>query len=275
MAKGRLEGKVAIVTGAGSQGEGVGTGKAISILFAREGAAVTLVDLVPERAEETRETIVAEGGSAIVVAADVSSGADCARVVQETVDHWGAVHILVNNVGIVPRPGRVHELDEAVWDKVIAVDLTGAMLMSKHALGPMMAAGTGSVVNISSTGAFQSTGDTPAYGAAKAGLLRLTADIAVGYGRDNVRANAIAPGQIFTPLASGGDERSQQERGLIAPMGTRGDAWDVAWAAVYLASDEARWVTGVCLPVDGGLLQVSPLKAHRTVNALLGDAGDQ
>jgi NAD(P)-dependent dehydrogenase (short-subunit alcohol dehydrogenase family) len=264
MSSGRLAGKVAIVTGAGSQGEGVGTGKAMSILFAREGARVALVDLQPERAEETLATIDNEGGEAFVVAADVSRSADCARVVAETADRWGAVHILVNNVGIVPGGARVHEVDEMLWDKVLAVNLTGAMLMSKHALPPMIAAGGGAIVNISSTGALQSTGDTPAYGAAKAGLIRLTADIAVGYGRDNVRANAIAPGQIFTPLVAGRQtDRGRLERQLVAPLGTQGDAWDIAWAALFLVSDESKWITGVCLPVDGGLLQISPLKAHR------------
>jgi NAD(P)-dependent dehydrogenase (short-subunit alcohol dehydrogenase family) len=269
MSERRLAGKVAIVTGAGSQGEGVGTGKAISILFAREGARVALVDVQPERAEKTLATIQAEGGEAFVTAADVSRSEDCERVVAETADRWGRLDVLVNNVGIVPPAARVHELDEAIWDRVLAVNLTGAMLMCKHALPRMIASGGGAIVNISSTGALQSTGDTPAYGAAKAGLLRLTADLAVGYGRDHIRVNAIAPGQIATPLVSGRSERAQRERELIAPLGTRGDAWDVASAALFLASDEASWITGVCLPVDGGLLQIAPLKAHRTLSTEL------
>jgi NAD(P)-dependent dehydrogenase (short-subunit alcohol dehydrogenase family) len=271
MSEGRLAGKVAIVTGAGSQdGEGVGTGKAISVLFARHGAKVALVDLQPERAEETLALVRAEGGEGLVVEADVTSSADCARVVAETVERFGKTDTLVNNVGIVPKAGRVGELDEDLWAKVLTVNLTGAMLMSKHALPAIVAAGGGSIINISSTGALQSTGDTPAYGASKAGLIRLTADLAVGYGREGVRANAIAPGQIFTPLAPGANERARQERMLSAPLGTRGDAWDIAWAAVFLASDEARWITGACLPVDGGLTQIAPLKSHRLVQDALG-----
>jgi NAD(P)-dependent dehydrogenase (short-subunit alcohol dehydrogenase family) len=175
-------------------------------------------------------------------------------------------------VGIVPPAARVHELDIDTWNRVLSINVTGAMLMARFALPHMIERGGGAIVNISSTGARVSTGRTPAYGASKAGLERLTADLAVGYGRDGIRANAILPGHIQTPLvANRGTERARLERQSVSPLGNEGDAWDVAWAAVFLASDEARWITGVCLPVDGGLTQVSPLTAHRWLEALPAD----
>jgi NAD(P)-dependent dehydrogenase (short-subunit alcohol dehydrogenase family) len=264
---GRLEGKVAIVTGAGSRGPGVGTGKAMSVLFAREGAAVCLVDREPERAEETLTTIADEGGDAFVVAADVSSSADCERVVAETIGRWGKLDVLVNNVGIVPEPAPPHEVVEEEWDRVLAVNLKSVLLMTKHGVPRMIERGGGSIVNISSTGALVSTGQTAAYGAAKAAIIRLTADTAVAYGRAGVRANAIAPGYIYTPLVSDQSEQSREDRRLSTPLGIEGDAWDIAWTAVFLASDEARYVTGACIPVDGGLTQISPLKAHYLISA--------
>jgi NAD(P)-dependent dehydrogenase (short-subunit alcohol dehydrogenase family) len=262
---GRLEGKTAIVTGAGSRGPGVGTGKAMSVLFAREGARVCLVDREPERAEETLATIAGEGGEAFVVAADVSSGSDCERIVADTVARWGRLDVLVNNVGIVPAPAPPHEVEEEDWDLVLTVNLKSVLLMTKHGVPRMIEGGGGSIVNISSTGALISTGQTSAYGASKAAIIRLTADTAVAYGRAGVRANAIAPGFIYTPLVSDQTAQSREDRRRATPLGIEGDAWDIAWTALFLASDEARYVTGACIPVDGGLTQVSPLKSHQLI----------
>jgi NAD(P)-dependent dehydrogenase (short-subunit alcohol dehydrogenase family) len=141
--------------------------------------------------------------------------------------------------------------------------------MAKHVVPSMIEQGGGAIVNISSTGAFMSTGSTPAYGATKAALIRLTGDLAVAYGRNNIRVNAIAPGNIYTPMVAGMmDAKARAQRAAASALGTEGTAWDVAWAAVFLASDEARWITGATLPVDGGMSQTNPLAIHRTLEAL-------
>ncbi|HEX4518314.1 MAG TPA: SDR family oxidoreductase [Gaiellaceae bacterium] len=270
-AGGRLAGKVAIVTGAGSRTSGmIGTGRAMAVLFAREGARVCVLDLELERAEETASLIEAEGGESMVVAGDVSLAADCERVVTETVTRYGGLDVLVNNAALSASDsgtrGRVHELDQSGWERIFAVNLEGAMLMSKHALPRMIETGGGSIVSIASVAALMSDGLVPAYAAAKAGLVRLTADIAVSYGRDGIRANTIVPGMLFTGRQGELSPERAEQRRRAAPLGIEGDAWDVAWAAVYLASDEARFVTGVCLPVDGGLLQTQPLTALRLLD---------
>lgn len=258
----RLTGKAAIVTGAGSQGNGVGTGKAIAVLFAREGAKVCLVDLEPGRADATRKLIEDAGGEAVVCAADVTSSGDCARVVAATLERFGRLDVLVNNVGIGVSGGRVEQLDEALWDKVMDINLKSAVLMCKHAL-PALIAARGSVVNIASVAALRAHGGGVAYGASKAGMIALTNELAVMYGRDGVRANVVAPGHIFTPLVEGMlDQKARDTRRQIAPLGIEGDAWDIAAAALFLASDEARFITAACLPVDGGVAEIGALSAH-------------
>jgi NAD(P)-dependent dehydrogenase (short-subunit alcohol dehydrogenase family) len=224
-----------------------------------------------ERAEETLAAIEGEGGQAFAIAGDVSREADCAAAVSATIARYGAVDVLVNNVGIMAiQAGQIHAMDEEAWDHVLAVNLKGAALMSKHALADMMPRGSGSIVNVSSTGALISTGSTPAYGASKAGLIRLTADMAVAYGRNGVRVNAIAPGHINTPMVAEFQTPQVREmRRVVAPLGVEGTAWDVGWTAVFLASDEARFITGTCIPVDGGLTQVTPMKAHGWIESEL------
>ncbi len=258
----RLTGKAAIVTGAGSQGNGVGTGKAIALLFAREGAKVCLVDLEPGRADATRKLIEDAGGEAFVCAADVTSSGDCARVVAATLERFGRLDVLVNNVGIGVSGGRVEQLDEALWDKVMDINLKSAVLMCKHAL-PALIAAHGSIVNIASVAALRAHGGGVAYGASKAGMIALTNELAVMYGRDGVRANVVAPGHIFTPLVEGMlDQKARDTRRQIAPLGIEGDAWDIAAATLFLASDEARFITAACLPVDGGVAEIGALSAH-------------
>lgn len=262
----RLAGKTAIVTGAGSQivggGAGVGTGKAIALLFAREGAKVCLVDRKAERAEATRRAIASAGGKAFVCAADVTSSADCARVAEATLDHFGRIDVLVNNVGIGVGGGRLEQMEEAVWNNVVDVNLKSAMLMCKHAIRSLIAA-RGSIVNIASIAALRAHGGGVAYGASKAGMIALTNELAVMYGRDGVRANVVAPGHIFTPLVEGAlDQQARDTRRQVAPLGIEGDAWDVAAAALFLASDEARFITAACLPVDGGAAAIGALSAH-------------
>ena len=252
----RVAGKIAIVTGAGSSGPGVGTGKAISILLAREGARVCLVDRVVERAEETLRLVTAEGGEAFAIDADVTDSGSCERVVGATVERFGPPNVLVNNVAARGQQIPIHLLDEAVWDEALAVNLKSAMLMCKFVLPHMMENGGGAIVNISSAAGMVSYG-VPAYGAAKAGMLSLTRDLASMYAEHGIRANAICPGNIHTPMVGQTMKPEVRERRRLAtPLG-EGDSWDVGWTAVFLASDEADFITGQNIPVDGGVSSAS------------------
>lgn len=262
----RLAGKTAIITGAGSQGRGVGTGKAIALVFAREGARVCLVDREPARAEATLRQIEDAGGEAFVCAADVTASADCARVVAATLARYRHLDVVVNNVGIGVSGGRLEQLDEALWDTVLDVNLKSAVLMSKHAISALVET-RGSIVNIASIAALRAHGGGVAYGASKAGMIALTRDIAVMYGREGVRANVVAPGHIYTPLVEGIlDETARDNRRKVAPLGIEGDAWDIAAATLFLASDEARFITAACLPVDGGVSEIGALSAYDLIH---------
>ena len=256
----RLQGKVAIVTGAGSSGPGVGTGKAASTLFAREGAKVLLVDRVARHAEETLASIQEEGGEASVFEADVTRAEDCQAAADGAVERYGSLHILFNNASILGRGGVVNVTEED-WDRVLEVNLKGMMLTSKYAVPIMVDAGGGSIINVSSISGLRagSWGPSIAYSASKGGIIALTTSMAVNHGRDNIRVNCIAPGHIYTPMVSAMTDEMRALRRRAGPLGTEGTAWDVAWAAVFLASDEARWISGVVLPVDAGLLATTPL----------------
>ena len=261
---GRVEGKVAIVTGAGSTpGPGVGTGKATAVVLAREGASVLLVDLHPERAEETLQMISGEGGKAQVFAADVTEAAGCEAMVRAAVDTFGTVDILVNNVGLA-QLGTVVDTSEEAWDQALDINLRSAFLASKYAVPVMAEKGAGSIVNIASISALRGDG-TVAYSAAKGGLIAMTVDMAYSHGRQGIRVNAIAPGHITTPMVlsvSAPGARAEFMNAMRAEaglLGTPGTGWDVAWAAAFLASDEARWITGAVLPVESGVLSVTPL----------------
>jgi NAD(P)-dependent dehydrogenase (short-subunit alcohol dehydrogenase family) len=257
----RLAGKVALVTGAGSQGQGVGTGKAIACVFAREGARVCLVDREPARADETLQMIQSAGGDAFVYATDVTTEDGCEGAVRAVVSRYGQLDVLVNNVGLGAGGGKLDQLSPQLFDTVLQVNLRSAYLMSRGAL-PHLVARRGNVINIVSTAGLRAHG-AAAYGPSKAALLQFTREIAVTYGRDGVRANSIAPGHLFTPLVEQHiDAAARERRRRIAPLGIEGDAWDVALAALFLASDEARFISGACLPVDGGVTQVAALTAH-------------
>ncbi|HTR71616.1 MAG TPA: SDR family oxidoreductase [Mycobacteriales bacterium] len=261
---GRLEDKVAIVTGAGSTpGPGIGTGKASAVVMAREGARVLLVDLHPQRAEETRELIESEGGVASVFAADVTSAPQCEAMVTAAVERYGTLDILVNNIGLAAL-GTVVDTTEEAWDRSLDVNLRTVFLASKYAVPVMAAKGSGAIVNVSSISALRGDG-TIAYSAAKGAILAMTVDMAFSHGRDGIRVNAVAPGHITTPMVmsvSAPGPRAEfmnamrSEAGLL---GTPGDGWDVGWAVSFLASDEARWITGATLPVESGVLSVTPL----------------
>lgn len=249
----RLEGKVAIVTGAGSRGPGIGNGKATAILFAREGAKVLLVDRVPERAYETLESVKAEGGVASVFTADVTNVANCRAMVAAAVDRYGRLDILHNNVGI-ESTGNVADMNLKEWDIVMEVNLKSIALTCRFAIPQMIAGSGGAVINISSVAALRPRGND-AYSTSKGGVIALTRAMALSHARDHVRVNCIVPGPVFTPMVAERITKEVRERRRLATaLQTEGTAWDVAWAAVYLASDEARWVTGIALPVDGGAL---------------------
>jgi NAD(P)-dependent dehydrogenase (short-subunit alcohol dehydrogenase family) len=261
---GRVEGKVAIVTGAGSTpGAGIGTGKASAVVLAREGARVLLVDLHPERAEETKQIIEEEGGKAEVFAADVTRASDCASMVKAAVEHFGTVDILVNNIGLAAL-GTVVDTPEEAWDRTFDVNLRTAFLASKYAVPVMADKGAGAVVNIASISALRGDG-TVAYSAAKGALIAMTVDMAYSHGRQGIRVNAIAPGHITTPMVHSvtapGPRAAYMDtlRAEAGLLGTPGSGWDVGWAVGFLASDEARWITGVTLPVESGVLSVTPL----------------
>jgi NAD(P)-dependent dehydrogenase (short-subunit alcohol dehydrogenase family) len=248
---GRLAGKVAIVTGAGSRGPGLGNGKATAILFAREGAHVLCADQAKDRAAETVDLIRAEGGTAEACAADVTQPGDCAAMVAEAVRRWSSLDILHNNVGIESRKGLL-ETTEAEWDEVMRVDLKSMLLATQSAARVMIERGAGSIICVSSIAGMRGYGRT-AYAAAKAGVIGLVRSAAVQLGPRGIRVNAIAPGPVWTPMVEDLGSSARERRRQSTPLGTEGTGWDVAWGAVYLASDEARWVTGQTLVIDAGL----------------------
>ena len=252
----RLEGKVAIVTGAGSRGDGVGNGKATAVLFAREGAKVVLVDMQLEAANETLAMIEAEAGTASSFQADVTSDDDCKALVDFTLERYGRLDILDNNVGNSYRK-TVVDIEPEEWDEYMALNLKSMVLTSKHAIPRMIESGGGSIINISSISGVRS-GKDPVYTASKAGVIGLTLSMAGDHGREGIRVNAIAPGPVYTPMVAWrlSDEQRVYRKNTTA-LGTEGTPWDVGWAAVFLASDEAKWVTGSVLTVDGGSSIVS------------------
>ena len=256
----RLAGKTAIVTGAGSRGRSApGIGSSTAILFARQGARIIVADMSEDRAEATLKVIEEGGGDASIVLADITREEDCRNLAAECVERYGSLDIVVNNAG-APGSGMVTEFDEESWNVAIDVNLKGAMLVCKHAVPCMAASGGGSVINISSidgllAGAYLNV----PYSVAKGGLATLTKLMAVHHGRQNIRANCIAPGHVHASFTADFSQEERERRRKIGPLGTEGTAWDVAYAALYFASDESRWISGVIMPVDGGLLAATPL----------------
>lgn len=268
----RLKGRVAIVVGAGSRGPGWGNGKATAALLAREGANVVCVDINLDAARETCDLIIGEGGQATAVCLDAADEASVRGLVSETVEKYGAVHILINNVGISINKS-ITDLSVDDWDKVFDVNLKSCFLAMKHTIPAMKRNGGGVIINISSSASIRYTGTPyPAYYATKAAMNHLTETTAVTYAPDKVRINAILPGLIKTPmvevpasqkLSAEDYEKFMAARDAQIPMGYQGDAWDVAEAALYLVSDSARYVTGAMLVVDGGFTINAPSRAAR------------
>ena len=257
----RLDGKVALVTGCGSMGEGWGNGKAIAVLFARQGASVYGVDLSLAAAEATRTIIGNEGGIAEVSEANVTIAADVAKMVAACVARFGRVDILVNNVGR-SEPGGPVEMSEETWDEQMDVNVKSAFLTCKAVLPIMERQGGGSVVNVSSVAGLRYAGKPQVgYAAGKAALMQLTKTTAVLYAERGIRLNCVTPGLMFTPLvqrladkyAKGDFEGFVATRHKQVPMGRMGDAWDVAHTALFLAADESKYITAQQIVVDGGL----------------------
>lgn len=252
----RLIGKVAIVTGAGSRGDGVGNGKATARLFAREGASVLLADLDLESAEETLAEIEAEGGSASTFQADVTNEEHCRALVETAVERYGRLDILDNNVGNSIRE-TVTEIEPDQWDAFMDLNLKSMMLTSRHSIPHMAKTGGGSIINIASIAGVRAS-KAVAYTTSKAGVIGLTVAMAADHGRQGIRVNAIAPGAVYTPMVSWRlSDEMREHRKNATMLGIEGTPWDVGWAAVFLASDESRWITGSVLTVDGGASMMS------------------
>ena len=257
----RLKGKIAIVVGAGQQpGDTIGNGRAISVLFAREGAKVMLVDRDLDSALETKSMIEKEGGESFVFEADIVREDDCLKIADKCVEVYGRIDILINNVGIGTGDRKLVDLSEKAWDKIFDVNLKGMFFTCKYVLPVMEKQESGSIINISSAAAVSAVRYV-AYKISKSGVNSLTHQLAMKYAKNGIRVNAIMPGLLNTPMAIEGISRARgmskedliKLRSSMVPLkGGMGEAWDTAYAALFLASDEAKFITSVILPVDGG-----------------------
>ena len=257
----RLTGKNVVVTGAGSRETGYGIGQAISILFASQGAKVLVVDSDKDRGDRTVSEILNNGDIASLCLADVSKSSECKKVIENIITKYGSLDVLINNVG-VGSSGSVVDIDENEYDRVMDTNLKSMVYMSKFAIPSMIKNGGGSILNMSSFVAIRSGGFGPAipYALSKAGVMALTQQMCHDHGPDGIRVNCIAPGHVYTSMvADRVDSQMRDLRRKAAPLQIEGTAWDVAWAALFLSSDEARWISGVTLPVDAGLLTASPI----------------
>ena len=247
----RLEGKVAVVSGAGTYGgSGVGNGAAAAILMAREGAKVVLVDAEKQWADATRA----------IIEEDVTDAEDCRKAIDAAVERFGGVHILHNNVGGGAGSGSVVEATEEAWQASMSINLMSMINMSRYAIPHMASSGGGAIINVSSVTALRpKAGRSSApYTVNKSAVVGLTRAMALDHAEENVRVNCIMPGLMWTPrVASGGSANARETRQTSTPLPVEGESWDIGWASVFLASDQAKFVTGITLPVDGGFLLTS------------------
>jgi len=249
-----LEGRVAIVTGAGSRADGIGNGRAAAILLARDGARVLLIDAVQEWAQVTRDMIAKEGGEATVCVCDVSRDEECRAAVEGAVGQWGRVDILVNNVGVGGPQGTAVDLDLQAWDQALRINVTSMMLMARHSLPHMIAQQKGSIINVASVAGLIGGHPSLLYPTSKGAVVNMTRAMAAHHGAQGIRVNCVAPGMVHTPMvyARGMSEETRETRRKRSFLQTEGSGWDVGHAIRYLASDESGWVTGAVLPVDAG-----------------------
>jgi NAD(P)-dependent dehydrogenase (short-subunit alcohol dehydrogenase family) len=250
----RMDGKVAIVTGAGSRADGIGNGRAASILMARAGAKVLLIDSMPDWAEATAKMIRDEGGACQVHKADVTDAAQCQAAVQAAVDAWGRLDALVNNVGVGGPVGNAVDIDLAAFDHAMRINVTSMVAMAKYSIPEMRKRGAGAIVNIASVAGLRGGHPSLLYPTSKGAVVQLTRAMAAHHGREGIRVNCVAPGMVYTPMVySRGMTPEQRElRRKRSLLQVEGSGWDVGHAVLYLCSDASRWVTGVILPVDAG-----------------------
>jgi NAD(P)-dependent dehydrogenase (short-subunit alcohol dehydrogenase family) len=258
----RLAGQTAIITGAGSSGSLGGTGADIAILLAAKGANVVLLDVDEARAQHTKQAIDALGRSSIVSVTDITLSEACRAAAQAALDAFGRIDILVNNAAIAPGE---QENTEALWERIMNINLKGAKLMSDAVLPAMKARGAGSIVHVSSIAGLVAGGGI-AYSASKGGMIAMTKAQAFEYGRHGIRVNNVAPGHVAIPMGlnfkgweGAGTEAIRGKRARASLLGCEGTGWDVAYAVLFLAGPEARYVTGHTLPVDGGTTEVMPI----------------
>lgn len=250
----RVDGKVAIVTGAGSRSDGIGNGRAASIILARLGAKVALIDQQTDWAEATRKMIDEAGGTSQVFACDVTDEAACAETVAAVTKLWGGPDILVNNVGIGGPDGTALDVDMMAWDEAMRVNVSSMVLMARACLPHMIEQGAGSIVNISSVAGILAGHPKLLYPTSKGAVVQMTRAMATHHGRDGVRVNCICPGMVYTPMVytRGMDDKTRESRKNRSLLQVEGSGWDVGNAVAFLSSDAARWITGVVLPVDAG-----------------------
>jgi len=256
-----LAGKVAIVTGGGAAGTGIGNGRAAAILLARAGTRVIVVDKALELAEKTVAMIKDDGGEAVALEADLTRDEDCASMVEAALDRFGRLDFLDNNVGIGSRGSVVDEKQEN-WRRVMQVNVESMFLASKHAIPAMIRGGGGAIVNVSSISALRPRGLT-VYSASKGAVIALTRAMAVDHGRDRVRVNCVAPGPMYTPMVyqRGMSPEARERRRRASVLQLEGTGWDIGQAVRFLLSDHARYITGHTLVVDGGATLSGPERA--------------
>ncbi len=254
MADGRMAGKVAVVTGAGSRADGIGKGRAAALLLARHGAKVVLVDQNAAWVSATQAMIEAESGVSHTVLADVTEPEDCAGIIRQAVRLWGRLDVLVNNVGISGPRGSAVDVDLVEWDRALRINVTSMMLMARYAVPEMERAGGGAIVNIASYAGLFGGHPSLLYPTAKGAVVNMTRAMAAHHAAQGIRVNAVAPGMVYTPMvyAGGMSPELREARRARSLLKTEGTGWDVGHAVLYLSSDEARWVTGIILPVDAG-----------------------
>lgn len=256
---GSFKGRVAIVTGGGSQTDGIGNGRAAAVLLARRGARVLVVDVSQSAADDTVAMIKREGGEARAQVADVSREADCRLAVAAAVAAWGRVDVLVNNVGIGGPPGTAVDLDLARWEPAMNINVTSMVLMARHAIPEMAKQGKGAIVNLASVAGLLGGQSGLLYQTSKGAIVNMTRAMATQHAADGIRVNCVAPGMVYTPMvyARGMSAEVRESRRMRSLLQVEGTGWDVGEAIVFLASDAARWVTGVVLPVDAGTTATS------------------
>jgi len=256
-----LDGKTAIVTGGGSRTDDIGTGRGAAIMLARAGMNVALVDRDVGAAERTRELIAEEGGAVEAYEGDVANEAECERVVDAVVARFGSLSVLVNNVGVAGPPGTAVDVDTDAWDAGMQVNLKSMVLMSRFSIPVMIESGGGSIVNMTSAAGILGGHPALLYATSKGAIINMTRAMAAHHGPDGVRVNCIAPGMVYTSfvIARGMSDEMRAHRREQSLLKTEGTGWDVGAGVLYLASELARWVTGIVLPIDAGITAATNL----------------